>query len=179
VKINSERLKLREITNNDLKDIHWLHSFPKVDEFNTLGIPENIEVTRKILQSTFEDQKKETRREIQWSIRLSTNQTFIGLAGMRLSEERFKMGEIFYKLAPDYWGNGYATEAARALISFGFDTFGLHRIEAGTATKNIKSIHVLEKIGMKREGIRRKILPIRGKWYDNYQYAILENDSRL
>jgi RimJ/RimL family protein N-acetyltransferase len=64
-------------------------------------------------------------------------------------------------------------------LKFGFESLHLHRIEAGTATENINSIRVLEKIGMTREGRRRKILPIRGEWYDNYHYAILEDDPRL
>ncbi|MDR1201453.1 MAG: GNAT family N-acetyltransferase [Tannerellaceae bacterium] len=50
--------------------------------------------------------------------------------------------------------------------------------EAGVATENIRSIKVLEKSGMIREGLRRKILPIRGEWKDNYHYAIVENDPR-
>lgn len=177
--VQTQRLILQEITWEDLEDIHWLHSFPEVDEFNTLGIPENLEATRKVIQSTINDQQAEKRKEIQWSIRLREEMTFIGLAGMRISEERFRMAEIFYKLAPPFWGQGYGTEVARALVDFGFDTLKLHRIEAGTATQNIKSIRVLEKVGMQKEGIRRKILPIRGLWYDNYQYAILDDDERL
>jgi len=176
--IRSERLILTEISLNDLEDIHWLHCFPEVDEFNTLGIPDNIEVTRKVIQSTFLDQKEERRSEIQWNIKKSDDNAFVGLAGMRVYEERFRMGEIFYKLAPQFWGVGYATETAKVLLNFGFEILNLHRIEAGTATENIGSIRVLEKIGMAREGRRRKILPIRGEWYDNYHYAILENDPR-
>ncbi|MDB4584898.1 GNAT family N-acetyltransferase, partial [Draconibacterium sp.] len=68
------------------------------------------------------------------------------------------------------------TETARALINFGFKQCKLHRIEAGVATKNKASVRVLEKSGMTCEGIRRKILPIRGEWKDNFHYAIIENE---
>jgi len=54
----------------------------------------------------------------------------------------------------------------------------LHKVEAGVATGNVKSIRVLEKVGMTREGLRRKILPIRGEWIDHYHYAIVESDKR-
>jgi ribosomal-protein-alanine N-acetyltransferase len=54
----------------------------------------------------------------------------------------------------------------------------LHKVEAGVATENIRSINVLEKSGMIQEGLRRKILPIRGAWIDNYHYAIVEDDPR-
>jgi RimJ/RimL family protein N-acetyltransferase len=64
------------------------------------------------------------------------------------------------------------------LINTGFESFQLHKVEAGVATGNLRSIRVLEKAGMTREGLRRKILPIRGEWVDNYHYAIVEDDPR-
>ena len=79
---------------------------------------------------------------------------------------------------PDYWGKGYATEVAKKLISVGFKEFGLHKVEAGVAMGNERSVHVLEKTGMTLEGLRRKILPIRGRWTDGYLYAIVEDDQR-
>jgi RimJ/RimL family protein N-acetyltransferase len=54
----------------------------------------------------------------------------------------------------------------------------LHKVEAGVQTENVRSIKVLEKAGMTKEGLRRKILPIRGEWKDNYHCAILEDDPR-
>ena len=104
--------------------------------------------------------------------------TFVGLAGLSLSYDKFKLGEIYYKLLPDHLGIGYATEVSKALIKSGFEDFKLHKVEAGVATENLKSIRVLEKSGMTREGLRRKILPIRGEWKDNYHYAIVEDDPR-
>ena len=67
---------------------------------------------------------------------------------------------------------------AKRLIRKGFEDFDLQKVEAGVATENIKSIRVLEKAGMIREGLRRKILPIRGEWKDNYHYAIVKSDER-
>jgi RimJ/RimL family protein N-acetyltransferase len=160
----------------DLDDIFILESNPEVDEFNTLGIPDNKNVTKEHLRPFILDQKAEVRKKYCWTIRLLSNDEFIGLAGMTLTADRFKMGELWYNLMPMHWGNGYATEIAKRLISFGFEDLKLHRIEAGVATENKRSIKVLEKAGMSIEGIRRKILPIRGKWVDNYHYAILEDD---
>lgn len=83
---------------------------------------------------------------------------------------------MWYKLLPAHWGQGLTTEALKALISFGFDQLQLHRIEAGCAVENVASIRVLEKAGLTREGRKRQVLPIRGKWVDNYWFAILETD---
>lgn len=174
--LESDRMELKEISMQDLDLIHQLHSIPEVDEFNTLGIPKDIQETKKFIFNIIEDQHSKHRKQYCWGIWDKKNNDFIGLAGLVLSVERFKMAEIYFKLSPDFWGKGYATEISKSLIKFGFEKLQLHRIEAGVATDNIKSIHVLEKLGMTREGIRRKILPIRGEWKDNFHYAILEEE---
>ncbi len=178
LELETERLILSEVTINDLEEIHQLHSIPEVDEFNTLGIPKTIEDTEKIVYPLIEAQSTTPRGSYMWKITTKETNEFIGVAGFSLSNNKFRLGEIYYKLDPEYWGNGYATELAKRLVLLGFENFNLHKVEAGVATKNIKSIRVLEKIGMTREGLRRKILPIRGEWIDNYHYAIVEDDER-
>lgn len=162
----------------DLEDLYNLYCLPEVDEFNIMGIPESIEVTRKQIKQYLESKNTSPRPSFIWAIRLLNCNEIIGEAGFFPSNDKFKLGEIFYKLNPKYWGNGYATEIAQSLVNFGFNEFKLHKVEAGVATPNHASIKVLEKIGMTREGLRLKILPIRGKWVDNYHYAIVEDDPR-
>ncbi len=177
--LSSDRLILKEVTWNDLENIHRLHSFPEVDEFNTLGIPENISDTRNVLRTSIEDKYSPVRKKFSWAVFDYQNHEFIGEAGISLSADRFRLGEIFYNLDPSFWGYGYGTEIVRRLIKFGFDDLHLHKVEAGVATENFRSVRVLEKAGMKREGLRRKILPVRGEWKDNYHYAIVEGDDLL
>ena len=176
MELKSKRLKLREITWDDTEDIHRLHSILEVDEYNTLGIPKDIEATKEIIRPIIEGQKSESRNSHFWKIISKESNEFIGVAGMNLSANKFRLGEIYYKLLPSQWGQGYATEVSKTLIRSGFEDFHLHRIEAGVATENKRSIRVLEKSGMTREGLRRKVLPIRGTWKDNYHYAIVEDD---
>jgi len=176
--LTTERLQLNEITSADLELIHELHSIPETDEFNTLGIPEDLEDTQKVIQPAIEDQKNATRKQYCWKVREKGSEEFIGLAGLFLSNDRFRKGEIYYKLHPGYWGQGYATEVAAELIRFGFNQLKLHRIEAGVATGNHRSVRVLEKIGMTREGLCRKALPIRGKWMDQFIYGIVEDELK-
>ncbi len=178
MELESSRLKLIEITWHDLEEIHNLHSIPETDEFNTLGIPKDIEDTRKIFRPLIEARIEQPRKNYSWKIILKSSEAFIGLAGLTLSNDKFRLGEIYYKLNPIYWGKGYGTETSRTLIKSGFEYFHLHKVEAGVAVDNIRSIRVLEKSGMTREGLRRKILPIRGNWVDNYHYAIVEDDPR-
>ncbi|MDE5423083.1 GNAT family N-acetyltransferase [Ancylomarina sp. DW003] len=178
MEIESKRLMLKEISLEDLKSIHELYSSPEVDKFNTLGIPKDIEATKKLIQPMIEEKTINPRKAYHWKIVLKDTGEFIGLTGLSLSNDKFKLGEIYYEILPRFWKKGYATETAKTVIKSGFDNFQLHKIEAGVATGNIDSIKVLDKLGMTREGLRRKILPIRGEWIDNYHYAIVEDDPR-
>lgn len=176
--IQTNRLEIREISMDDAQQVHKIHSIPEVDKYNTLGLPKDIDETKELISSAIEDQSNKVRKQFAWIFSLKETENIIGLCGMFLTADKFKMGEIYYKLIPKHWGNGYGTEIAKALVSFGFDEMKLHRIEAGAAVENVKSLRIFEKIGMTKEGIRRKILPIRGKWVDGYQYAIVEDDPR-
>lgn len=172
----SRRLLLEDITADDIIAVHELHSLPETDEFNTLGIPENMEVTRALVMEWLARQASLPASNYVLSVRLREEGRFIGLIGMKLSRPRSRSAEVWYKLHKHFWGNGYATEALHALLEFGFSALALHRIEAGCAVGNVASARVMEKAGMQREGRCRKALPIRGRWVDNYSYAILEED---
>ena len=84
--------------------------------------------------------------------------------------------DIGYELAPDQWGRGYATEAARAIVAFGFTELRLHRISAWCIAENTASAHVLEKIGMWLEGRLRENEYFKDRWWDTLLYAMLETD---
>ena len=81
-----------------------------------------------------------------------------------------------YCLNRDYWGHGYATEAAQAVISFGFEQLGLHRIFAICDPCNVASWRVLARAGMRREGHLLEDRWQKGQWRDSYLYAILERE---
>jgi ribosomal-protein-alanine N-acetyltransferase len=170
------RLTLREIVPSDLEAIHTMNSIPAVDQYNTLGLPENIGVTENLMQAWLTEQEAEPRINYVFCIIHNETGKFAGMMALRLGKLNYRIAEVWYKLMPEAWGNGYATECLKRLIRFGFEDINLHRIEAGCAVENIGSIKVLEKAGMLREGRKRKILPIRGEWVDNFGYAILEED---
>ena len=172
----SDRLIFKELSWDDLEFIHRLHSIPEVDEYNTLGIPADIEETRKVISPLIKSGTGSGRHHFSWVILEKNLNKPIGLCGMIQTGDRFRSGEIYFKFLPDSWGKGYGTECAKKLIGIGFTRLHLHRIEAGVATGNSRSIRVIEKSGMTCEGIRRKTLPIRGEWKDNFHYAILEEE---
>jgi len=178
VEILTERTRLRLIEWTDLASIHALHSLPETDEFNTLGIPANIEETKAVIAPWIAEHELDKIKNYTFIIEKANNEEFIGLFGFKIGSEKFRRGEVWYKIHTDSWRKGYATEALRGVIDFGFDALKLHRIEAGCAVENTGSIKVLEKVGMIRDGRGRKILPLKSGWSDNYVYSILETDVR-
>ena len=175
-KLNAARLRLQLVTLNDLDAIYKMQCNEQVAKYNTIGIPDDIEFTKTLIVNAISDVATYGKTNFWWAIFLIENNQFIGEAGLNLSITKYKSGEIFYSLIPQYWENGYATEAVEAILAYAFVDLSLHRISAGVATENVRSIKLLEKVGMRREGKLRKILPIRGEWWDNYQYAMLEED---
>ena len=173
--MQTERLNLRELKFSDVEKIHELNSLPEVDEFNTLGIPESIAVTRQLVSNWLSLQNEAPRMKYVFVIENNIN-VFIGLIGINIGKPSYKSAEIWFKLHPKFWNKGYATEAVNRIFIFSFAELSLHRIEAGCAVKNVASKRVLEKVGMIMEGRCRKLLPIRGQWEDNFEFAILETD---
>ena len=79
-------------------------------------------------------------------------------------------------LNPEYWGKGIATEALTRVLRFGFEELKLHRIEARFIQENERSLHVMEKVGMRFEGIAREGMRIKERYRDVGTCAILAAD---
>jgi len=174
IHLKSERLHLKPINISDLEAIHELHSLPETDEFNALGIPKNIEQTQAIVEQWISENQKEDNQIFTFTITVKNQ--FVGLIALNLGKERYQNAEIWYKLHIDFWNKGYATEALKTIINFGFNQLKLHRIGAGCAVGNIGSVRVLEKVGMTLEGRKRQNLPLKTGWSDNFEFAILSSE---
>jgi|HubBroStandDraft_6_1064221.scaffolds.fasta_scaffold721949_1 ribosomal-protein-alanine N-acetyltransferase len=98
-----------------------------------------------------------------------------GGVGMRLDADH-RHAELGYWVGMPYWGNGYATEAASALVRYGFETLKLHRIFASHFTNNPASGKILKKIGMRYEGSQRAHILKWGEFLDIDLYGMLASD---
>jgi ribosomal-protein-alanine N-acetyltransferase len=110
-----------------------------------------------------------------FGIQLHHSNTLIGSAALSSIDTYSKLAKISYQIGKQHWGNGYATEAVQALLTFGFRRLKLRRIECSVFTDNARSIRVLKNLGFRREGwrqqSRRSIAD--GKLRDEYMYALL------
>jgi len=86
---------------------------------------------------------------------------------------------IGYELDPQHWNHGYATEAAHAIVDFGFNRFGLHCVWSWCVADNLGSAHVLEKLGMRLEGRLRENEYYKGRRWDTLMYAILADEWEI
>lgn len=178
IKLQTIRLDIIPISLLDLKKIHDLHSLPETDRFNTLGIPESLNETEIIVKDLLEKNNNGEKENFTFKVELKENKSFIGLISLNLGKSKYKNAEVWYKFHPDFWNKGYATECLNEILNFGFGELKLHRIEAGCAVENIGSIRTLEKVGMTKEGRKRKALPLKDGWSDNFEYAILSTDIK-
>jgi RimJ/RimL family protein N-acetyltransferase len=101
----------------------------------------------------------------------------VGVAGLRVQRE-FERAEIGYWLGIPYWGRGYATEAVGAIIRYGFEELSLNRIYAGYFSRNRASGRVMEKNGMKQEGVLRQHVKKWDAFVDVVYYGILRSEWR-
>lgn len=105
------------------------------------------------------------------------SQDLLGAVSLHV-DEMHRHGEIGYWIGAKYWGNGYATEAARAMVDYGFTELGLHRVQARHFIRNPASGRVLQKIGMTLEGTHRDLY-VRWDQFETVDvYAVLESEWR-
>jgi ribosomal-protein-alanine N-acetyltransferase len=110
-----------------------------------------------------------------FAIVLRKDSVLIGGAGLRL-EKAHHHAELGYWIGTPYWGNGYATESARAVLRYGFEVLNLHRIHASHFANNPASGNVLRKLGMKYEGRQRQHILKWGQYLDLELYGMLDTD---
>ncbi|MFD7235118.1 GNAT family N-acetyltransferase [Streptomyces syringium] len=147
--LRTERLTLRPWREADLAPWAAMNADPEVREF--LGEPltrERADASVAVFQAEFA-----ARGYGWWAVEVTATGEFIGFAGLDDVEDwaPFTGVEIGWRLARSAWGHGYATEAARAVLAFGFGTLGLAEILAVTTATNTRSRAVMTRLGMTRD----------------------------
>ena len=181
MQIETERLLLRDFT---LKDVEALAAC-RADEryWRFYNLVDDIEANaREHIELFVRWQEQQPRTHFQLAIVLRQTGRLIGNCGLRQGAQVFHRSpdaseaELGYELDPFHWGNGYATEAARAMVAYGFQTLGLHRVFASCLGDNEASWRLMERLGMRREGVLRAQADLRGLMVDTYLYGLLKEE---
>jgi len=175
MKLETERLILRDFVEDDWQAVLEYQSDPLYLRYNA-WMERTPEAVQEFVGWFLNQQAQEPRIKFQLAIVLKSGGQLIGNCGVRLEKFNAVEADIGYELDPKHWHQGYATEAARAVVDFGFDHFGVHRIWAACLADNVGSAHVLEKLGMKLEGRIRENKYFKNRWWDSLHYAILTDE---
>jgi RimJ/RimL family protein N-acetyltransferase len=173
--LHTERLLLREFREGDFEDVHTYAEQPEVARFMDWG-PNARDETVTHMGLKLAEQARWPRNEVTLAVEHRADCRVIGSIRLAVSDPANATGDFGYSLNRDYWRQGYATEAARAVVDAGFRILGLHRIWAECDTANVGSFGVMEKLGMRREGEFRHGRLIKGEWRNRYLYAILVDE---
>jgi len=170
--IVTERLILRRLSRDDVQDLLEFVSHPSV----TSAVPE-MEPTESGIHQYIERQLSyqpfEQDKLFDLAIERKKDGKVVGLMTLIWKEH---VGAIGWALGLGFRGQGYAAEAARAMLDYAFASLGLHRIEAETGSLNEPSWRVMEHLGMRREAHLREATIENGQWLDSYLYAILADE---
>jgi RimJ/RimL family protein N-acetyltransferase len=142
----TDRLRFRPITPDDAEAMMELNSDFEVVQYTGDVAFESVEAAREFLAGRLEVYHKYKRGRL--IAELKSTGEILGWAGLRYDPEQDET-DVGYRFHKKFWGNGYATESAKAFIDYGFNVLGLDRIVAHARKENVASLRVLEKCGMK------------------------------
>lgn len=165
------------MTMADAQDIYAYSNDPKVSEHVLWDTHQSIADSRAYLRYILRQYRN--NEPSSWGIELKKTGQLIGTIGYMWWNQQYQSAEVGYSLSRAYWNSGYMTEALRGVIAFGFDQMRLYRIEAQHEITNPASGRVMEKVGMRKEGVLRGRLYNKNKHIDVVLYAILRGDPRL
>ena len=173
VELHGQQVILREFTGADLPDVLSIVGDDEVTSWLSFD-SRSADEARVMLDGVLVRARQEPRAEYYLAVALPGDSAVLGFARLGLAGTR--AAKLGFAVRRSAWGHGYATDAARTLITFGFGELGLHRIEAGTAVDNVASQRVLEKNRFTRVGLLRAHLLIHGEWVDHYLWERIVGD---
>lgn len=174
--IHTTRLQIRPFQAADFTDLYAYLSRPEIYRFEP-GAPITLPEARALAEARAQSTDF-------WAVVLQANTTMIGhLYFKQIEPPELLTWELGYIFHPGYHHHGYATEAARGLLTYALDAYPIHRVMAHCNPENHASWHLLERLGMRREAhLRQNIFFRRDEaglplWQDTYEYALLRADE--
>jgi ribosomal-protein-alanine N-acetyltransferase len=142
----------------------------------TLSIPHPYDLDHALAWIGQQRREAVRGRAANFAIRLRPGGQLIGSVGLRDIDREHLQAELGFWIGLEWWGQGYAREAAAAMIGFGFESLGLNRIYAHHMDRNPAAGRVLAAVGMQREGLLRQRVRKWGVYEDVVLYAIVRDD---
>ena len=172
--LKTERLILRKMGTADYRDMYEYACQSVVTKYLLWCEHESPEHTYNYLSGINECYKKGSFFD--WAVVLKDSGKMIGTCGFTSFDFDNRRAEVGYVINPSYWGQGIATEAVSAAISFAFNELDMNRVEAHFIEGNTASRCVMEKCGMTFEGILKQYMWVKGE-YKNIGFCSVTRDA--
>ena len=176
--LGTARLILRPFALDDAPDVQRLAGAPEIAD-TTLNLPHPYTVSDAEQWIVSQPTRFASGSNVAYAITRRTDSVLLGAISLMEISARHRRAELGYWLGVLFWSQGYMTEAAAALVDYGFSQLGLHKITAAHFTRNPASGRVMQKIGMTQQGIRRRHVCKNGVFEDEAIYGLLAEDWRL
>ncbi len=174
--LETERLKLRKVKKKDCRDLYEYCCDPVSSRYSDWQPHEDAAVTKQFIKGLL---SAEHRGEyFMWCIEIKETGKVIGSISLTDIDRHYKVAELGYGIQKAYYGKGYATEAAKAVLEYLFCTVGVQRVFARIATANLPSVRLAVRLDMECDGLLRKGIYLDGKCHDVYIYAITDVDYK-
>jgi len=172
--LETERLKLRKPEISDARDVLVFRGDPIVQKYDD-PIIHTIQEAETFINELLDEYR--AQEGISWLLELKDQKTVIGGFGFHHWDQYHRRAEAGYGIAHAYWGQGFGSEALKAMLRYGFETMNLNRIYARTIADNHESVRLLERNGFQREGTQRKhSWEDDGTFHDSAIYGLLVNE---
>ncbi|WEJ34857.1 GNAT family protein [Devosia sp. SD17-2] len=174
--IETERLKLRPFTRGDVDDVFAYRSLEIVARYLFDPPLSREECAMAVQQRTTQTGMEEDGDRIILAVESRDGGPVIGEVSLILRSRDARQGELGWIFHPHSQGRGLASEAARAMLSLAFDGVKLHRVFARCDALNAPSWRLMERLGMRREAHFREHALFKGRWDEEFIYAILARE---
>jgi RimJ/RimL family protein N-acetyltransferase len=177
VELHTQRLILRELRSDDYDAVREYESSPAIQRYEK-PVP-SAEETRAYVQQAIAWAQETPRTHYRMAMTIRPDDRVVGRLSLMENFSETREWEIGWTVHERYWGLGYASEAALRMLEFAFCELNVHRVVAFCNAENAASRRVMEKIGMRQDGLLRETRRLNDTWYDEYVYAILDRDWRV
>lgn len=180
--VRTQRLVLRPYTAEDLDDLLAIRSRPDVVRYLYWEVTTREEVQEILERCMTFTQLVQDGDKLVLAVELpgdrGTHTGVIGEMTLFLRSVEHRQGEIGFVFHPDFQGKGYATEASEAVLDLAFTQLGLHRVYGRADARNVGSIALMKRLGMRQEAHFVHNEVFKGEWGDEVYFAILEDEWR-
>ena len=172
--LSTPRLRLRPLVRADAPALARLRDDPEVALHQSWERYSEADATW-LIDQVADGSPGTPGKWFQWAIERRADAVLLGDCGLKTLDDP-RLGEIGYTLGHAHHGQGYASEAVRALLTHAFEVLGMHRISASIDAENHASIALCERLGLRREAHHRRSAWFKGRWCDDLIYAVLHDE---